>query len=88
MHSGVFASLQCLVALGDTPISITWTFHGRKLSHQTDVMTQKLGDKMSILSIGSVNAGHSGNYTCTARNAAGSANYTARLKVYGKIQTS
>ena len=85
VSSGAFVTLQCVVTFGDTPVSITWTFHGKKLSHQTDVQTQKLGKKMSILSISSVNAGHSGNYTCTARNKAGSANYTAGLQVYGKL---
>ena len=84
LSSGVFATSQCVVALGDTPISIKWTFHGKELSHQTDVMTQKIGDKMSLLTISSVNAGHSGNYTCTARNKAGSTNHTASLHVYGK----
>ena len=88
LSSGDFGTLNCAVTQGDTPISITWTFHGRNLSHLTDVVTQKVGHKMSILSIESVTAGHSGNYTCTARNEAGSTNYTTSLQVYGKQSSS
>ena len=45
--------------------------------------TAKIGDSISVLVIASVTAGHSGNYTCTARNPAGVANHTATLQVNG-----
>lgn len=45
--------------------------------------TTKIGDSISVLVIASVTAGHSGNYTCTARNPAGVANHTATLQVNG-----
>jgi hypothetical protein len=44
-----------------------------------------LGDRISVLSIQSVAAAHNGEYTCTAENPAGIANYTAELTVNGTI---
>ena len=43
----------------------------------------KAGARVSLLTIDSVAAGHSGDYTCTASNAGASVNYTASLAVNG-----
>ena len=79
------AQLNCIVATGDTPLHITWSFHGKDSStrSQAGVNVMKVGAKGSILSIESVTSDHSGNYTCTAKNSAGTANYTAELVVNG-----
>lgn len=43
----------------------------------------KIGQKAVLLLIDSVSESHMGNYTCTAKNKAGSVSYTASLNVYG-----
>lgn len=47
------------------------------------ISTTKLGDRSSVLTIANAMAAHSGNYTCVATNAAGSASYTAAVHVNG-----
>ena len=68
---------------GDLPISIVWSFHGATVSPNMGVSTTRLGSRMSVLMIDSVSASHKGNYTCSAKNPAGTANYTATLSVNG-----
>ncbi|XP_021929576.1 Down syndrome cell adhesion molecule-like protein Dscam2 isoform X2 [Zootermopsis nevadensis] len=80
-NSGDNAQLTCHVSKGDRPLQQSWSFHGRELSSHMGITTTKIGDSISVLVIASVGAGHSGNYTCTARNPAGMANYTATLQV-------
>jgi len=46
-------------------------------------MTAQIGQRASILSIESVGYRHSGTYTCTARNDAGTSSASAELKVNG-----
>lgn len=89
MSAGNMGQLQCIVTEGDTPLQITWTFHGTtdtSTNSQSGVSTMKLGQKSSVLMIESVTSEHTGNYTCTARNAAGVANYTAELIVTGWLR--
>lgn len=47
------------------------------------ITTTKIGDRSSILTIVSVMAAHSGNYTCTAQNVAGTVSYTSAVHVNG-----
>lgn len=70
-------------------MAITWAFHGFGSTRSTPqgVQTTKFGAKSSILMIESVTSEHSGNYTCTARNSAGVANYTAELVVNGDCRS-
>jgi hypothetical protein len=82
-NSGDNAQLTCHVSKGDRPLHLSWSFHGRELSSHMGLTTTKIGDSISVLVIASVAAAHSGNYTCTARNAAGVANHTATLQVNG-----
>lgn len=82
-NSGDNVQLTCHVSKGDRPLQLSWNFHGRELSSHMGLATTKIGDSISVLVIASVAAGHSGNYTCTARNPAGMANHTATLQVNG-----
>lgn len=82
-NSGDSAQITCYVGKGDTPLSISWNFHGRELSSHLGIRTQKIGDRTSLLTLSSVMAGHAGNYTCTAINMAGVANHTTTLFVNG-----
>ena len=68
---------------GDPPITITWSAAGRDVSADPALVTAQLGGTASFLSIEAVAYRHEGEFTCTARNAAGSRSYTAALKVNG-----
>ena len=85
LSEGQWASIQCMVASGDLPLTIRWTFHGSTTRNTSDAQlsTQKVGTRISQLTIDRVVSAHNGNYTCTAANDAGIANYTARLYVHG-----
>ena len=79
------AQLLCLVTVGDAPVTISWVFHGPDSSKasQNGVSVVKMSSRSSSLIIESLTSEHSGNYTCTARNAAGVANHTAEIEVNG-----
>lgn len=47
------------------------------------VTTTKISERSNLLIISSVMATHSGNYTCTATNAAGTTSYTVPIRVNG-----
>ena len=83
LTSGQPVVVHCTVLEGDMPLTIRWAFHGKELSSQMGISIIKAGPKMSLLTIDSVAAGHSGNYTCTASNNASTVNYTATLAVNG-----
>ena len=72
---------------GDPPITITWSAAGRDVSADPALSTAQLGGTASFLSIEAVSYRHEGEFTCTARNAAGARSYTAALKVNG-IETA
>ena len=78
-YSGDSAQLYCYVAKGNFPFKITWSFHGRELSSHIGLSNAKIGDLTSLLTICSVLAANTGNYTYTAENAAGIASYSATL---------
>lgn len=65
IEAGEMAQLQCIVSLGDAPIQITWSFHGKDSSttKQTGVSTMKLGGRSSVLIIDSVSSLNVGTYT-------------------------
>jgi len=74
---------MCTVVDGDEPLTIAWSLHGEDISSGPDLTTSQLGSRTSILMISSVSYRHSGKYTCTASNSAGSASYSAMLQVNG-----
>lgn len=83
MNFGDSVQLTCHVAKGNLPLKITWKFNDKPLFAHLNILTSKLGDRTSFLTIPSVTAENSGNYTCDAWNEAGQHNYTARLNVLG-----
>ena len=83
VDQGDFAQLSCIAMKGDEPMSISWTFHGESGS-DPGILTTPIGMRGSMLVISSVGKDHNGNYTCTAKNEAGTASQTAILKVNGK----
>ena len=68
---------------GDEPLSISWTFHGGQSGSDPGILTSPIGSRGSMLVISSVGRDHNGNYTCSAKNEAGSASETAVLRVNG-----
>ncbi|ODN02698.1 Hemicentin-1 [Orchesella cincta] len=82
LQAGEFKSLDCTIAEGDLPLSITWIFHGQQLSSQMGINTVRIGKRTNLLTIDAVAASHMGNYTCSASNSVASTNYTAQLTVH------
>ena len=84
MDEGSFAQLSCIVAKGDEPLQLSWTFHGSKISSDIGIMTAPIGTRGTMLVIASVGHRHNGTYTCTAKNHAGLTSKSTVLKVNGK----
>lgn len=81
---GDAVQLTCLVASGDLPVQLTWSFHGSEDKKKREgVSIMKLGSKSSVLIIESLQAHHSGNYSCRASNGAGNDEYTTSIVVNG-----
>lgn len=84
VYSGDDTQLTCYVSRGDEPISISWTFNGQVLNSGLGVQVVNVGSKTSLLTLTNVNHRSDGEYSCTARNPAGVAVFSAELTVYGK----
>lgn len=84
MNENDFAQVSCIVRKGDEPLSISWSFHGASISSHLGIMTSPIGSRGSMLLISSVGHKHRGNYTCSAKNSAGTESQTVELKVNGK----
>lgn len=83
VFAGESVQLTCHVSKGDTPLTITWSFHGQELSSHQGIATMKIGPRTSLLTINSATASHSGEYSCNAVNHAGLTSYSAKINVHG-----
>lgn len=81
--SGQDITVTCTVPEGDLPIDISWYLNSKSIVEYAGITTSKMGKRNLMLNIESVTADHSGNFTCSARNKAGSVSYTTDLNVYG-----
>jgi hypothetical protein len=86
LNEGQFAQTVCIVTEGDEPLSIKWSLQGAIVSADLGLSTNQLGSRTSMLTIQSVGYRHSGTYTCTASNSAGSKSESVELKVNGNLQ--
>lgn len=82
-RSGQDISITCTVSDGDLPLDIEWVLNDKPVSTYASINSAKFGKRNMVLSIESVSAEHSGNYTCEASNKAGRASFSTDLKVYG-----
>lgn len=82
-NEGDFVQVTCNVRRGDEPLTVSWSLKGDVISSEPTITTSMIGTRTSILMIGSVGYRHSGQYTCTAKNAAGVDSFTTDLKVNG-----
>lgn len=86
VNVGDALDLFCQISKADRPIFIKWSFRGIDDSHGIQINTKRISEKASILSISNASASHSGVYTCTATNNAGSTSYSTNITVNGKIK--
>lgn len=82
----------CTIAKGDLPIHIWWTLSDsieslfeHNITSNDGIIISKTGNKLSVLNIEVVKARHRGNYSCYAKNKAGTAKHSAFLSVKGLI---
>ena len=83
VNSGDMTTVQCAVIKGDFPITISWALNNQSISDISGVTISQINKRISSLSIESVEAIHTGMFTCTAVNKAGSTSYSAVLNVNG-----
>lgn len=80
---GDSVTVQCTISKGDLPVDIYWLFNDYAINEYHGVTSSKIGKKVNVLTIDSVNGNNAGNYTCRARNSAQTVEYTAALIVNG-----
>lgn len=83
MNVGDTGSLTCTIIKGDNPVRISWLHDGEIINGVAGISTTLLGKRIGTLTIDSIQAEHSGEYTCMASNLAGSDKFSVRLAVNG-----
>ena len=85
LQAGQRVSVLCSLVQGDEPVVLAWQKDGTDISDQSlpGVAINQV-DHDSILRIQSLTAGHAGNYSCLASNAAGTAAISAVITVQGQ----
>lgn len=82
-QTGQSISLTCSVVDGDLPLYINWFLNDKPTEDIAGLSQAKIGRRISVLSIESVEADHAGQYSCRAINKAGQTESSAELKVNG-----
>lgn len=86
LNFGETASVQCTILGGDLPIAVKWLLNNIVIEndqYDENLSISKIGKRVTVLTIESVNGYHAGNYTCKAENKAGITSYSANLIVNG-----
>lgn len=87
-NSGDSVQLTCHASKGDLPLTIKWLHNNKPILSHFGVITNKIGDRISLLTIPSVKDKNSGDYTCVAKNTGGESKFSAGLYVNGYYQTT
>lgn len=85
LAEGMRTRTVCGVSRGDAPLALRWLKDGESLPLLLGVNITSLDQYSSLLSIPSLSASHSGDYTCVASNPAAEIKYTASLQVKGIV---
>lgn len=83
MNSGEPVSIHCTISGGDLPVNVMWILNGNPIDSFLNILTEKHGKRIHNLMIDSVSHRHAGNYTCIAKNLAGTAQHSSELIVNG-----
>lgn len=82
-NEGDYVQLTCIISKGDLPLKFDWFLENNLITNSL-ATTLNVGRQTSLLIIQSVSSRHSGNYTCTATNSAGSSSQSAKLAIKGR----
>lgn len=85
INSGDMVIVSCAVTKGDLPLEISWLLNGKSVGDVIGITVDGSRKRVSQLTIESVSAEHAGEYTCLAKNKAGSTTFSATLNVNGII---
>lgn len=83
LNFGEPASVQCTILGGDLPMSVTWLLNNRSVERMPDIALSKIGKRIHVLTIESVDSHLAGEYRCCVRNIAGLSEHSAVLSVNG-----
>uniref|UniRef100_A0A1B0GKQ0 Down syndrome cell adhesion molecule-like protein Dscam2 n=2 Tax=Lutzomyia longipalpis TaxID=7200 RepID=A0A1B0GKQ0_LUTLO len=83
LAEGMRTRTVCGVSRGDAPLTLRWLKDGEPLPLLLGANVTSLDQYSSLLSIPSLSASHSGDYTCVATNPAAEVKFTATLMVKG-----
>ncbi|XP_049514067.1 titin-like [Dermacentor silvarum] len=78
---GQKATVTCVVSRGAGPFRFAWTHDSNRIDNSPRRHVKVLTENVAALTVEAATAEDVGNYTCTVSNAAGSASYTAALRV-------
>lgn len=85
LAEGMRTRTICGVSKGDAPLTLRWLKDGDQLPSILGANVSSIDQYSSLLSIPSLSAKHSGDYTCVASNQAAEFKYTASLQVKGTV---
>lgn len=85
LAEGMRTRTVCGVSSGDAPLTLRWLKDGEPVPLLLGANISTFDQYSSLLSIPSLSASHSGDYTCVASNPAAENKYTATLQVKGRV---
>lgn len=88
MFAGQSAQVACIVSEGDSPIAMEWRFDDKPLSATRGVISTQVAETVNLLQIPSLNPGNQGNYSCIAKNVAGSVSQSSILLINGNTNNN
>lgn len=83
VNSGDYVTITCAATKGDIPINITWTLNTLRITMFEGVTVTSMNQRSNQLTIESVQAHLSGEYTCSAKNLVGEAKHSSYLNING-----